>query len=172
MQNTSEKIIYGIHATPFGDIVVAITDKGLCWLGYMVKGYKGDGLTRMKEHFPSAEFVRDDNATKDMTSRIQKSWEQGKEKDIPLDLRGTDFQKSVWNALLEIPKGKVWSYGDLAVRIGRPKASRAVGTAVGENPVSLIVPCHRIVQKSGAIGNYGWGPDLKEKLLKAEGAIG
>lgn len=89
--------------------------------------------------------------------------------DIPLDLRGTDFQISVWQALLKIPKGQVVSYGDVANDIGSPNASRAVGTAVGENPVSLVVPCHRVVQASGKLGNYGWGVGLKEKILKAEG---
>ena len=90
---------------------------------------------------------------------------------ITLDLRGTEFQKSVWRTLLDIPKGQVWTYGQLAQAVGRPMAARAVGTAVGENPVSLIVPCHRVVQSSGKIGNYGWGEALKRNLLLEEEVV-
>lgn len=164
-----EKITYGLHDTPLGQIIVAQSCKGLCWLGFMVKGYKGDGFTRMTEFFPNSELVRDDKKTKSLVTEIMQAWNKDTLKEIALDLRGTEFQKSVWQALLQIPKGQVISYGDVANDIGRPKASRAVGSAVGENPVSLIVPCHRVVQRSGKLGNYGWGVELKEKILHLEG---
>ncbi|MEM8833085.1 MAG: MGMT family protein, partial [Pseudomonadota bacterium] len=158
-----------------GQVVIAQSSCGLCWLGFMIEekdgAYKGDGFTRMKEHFPNSNFTRDDSCTKDMMSTIMQAWDQDTLDELKLDLRGTEFQRSVWKALLNIPKGHVISYGDVANDIGKPKASRAVGTAVGENPVSLIVPCHRVVQKSGGIGNYGWGIDLKKKILKAENAL-
>lgn len=170
-----EKITYGLHDTPLGEIVIAESSKGLCWLGFMVQkeqgAYKGDGFTRMKDYFPDTEFTRDDSQTKKLADNIMSAWDQDTVADIALDLRGTEFQRSVWMALLQIPKGQVISYGDVANDIGKPKASRAVGTAVGENPVSLIVPCHRVVQSSGGLGNYGWGVDLKEKLLELEGAV-
>lgn len=164
-----EKITYGLHDTSLGQIIVAQSCKGLCWLGFMVKGYKGDGFTRMKEFFPNSELMRDDELTKNLVTEIIKAWDQDTLNEIELDLRGTQFQRDVWQALLNIPKGQVISYGDVANDIGRPKASRAVGSAVGENPVSLIVPCHRVVQSSGKLGNYGWGIDLKEKILHLEG---
>lgn len=170
-----EKITYGLHDTPLGEIVIAESSKGLCWLGFMVQkeqgAYKGDGFTRMKDFFPDTEFTRDDSQTKKLADDIMSAWDKDTVADIALDLRGTEFQRSVWMALLQIPKGQVISYGDVANDIGRPKASRAVGTAVGDNPVSLIVPCHRVVQASGGLGNYGWGVDLKEKLLELEGAV-
>ena len=163
-----QKITYGIHDTEIGKIVIGQSDKALCWLGFMVEGYKGNGLDRMKGHFPGADFTRDDSSTAALMQRIIKAWKADDLKSVPLDLKGTAFQISVWNALLNIPAGSVKSYHDVAKEIDRPKAMRAVGTAVGSNPVSLIVPCHRVVQSSGALGNYGWGVDLKEKLLDLE----
>lgn len=95
-------------------------------------------------------------------------WE-GKSSDmIRIMVNATDFQKDVWNALMRIPNGYAVSYGTIAEHIGRPKAVRAVGTAVGANPVSLFIPCHRVVQKSGKVENYGWGDTMKQKILKAE----
>ncbi|HPD83163.1 MAG: methylated-DNA--[protein]-cysteine S-methyltransferase [Alphaproteobacteria bacterium] len=170
-----EKITYGLHDTPLGQIVIAQSCKGLCWLGFMVSkeegAYKGDGFTRMQEHFPNSELVRDDTQTKKLMNEIMQAWDHDTLNDVALDLRGTDFQCAVWKALLNIPRGQVISYGDVANDIGRPKASRAVGSAVGENPVSLIVPCHRVVQASGGLGNYGWGVPLKKKILEAEGVV-
>lgn len=169
----TEKIVYGVHDTPIGQIVVAESSKGVCWLGFMISkeqgAYKGDGFTRMNEYFPNSELIRDDARTKELVSQIIKAWDHDTLDEIKLDLRGTEFQREVWRALLNIPKGQVISYGDVANDIGRPKASRAVGTAVGENPVSLVVPCHRVVQSSGGLGNYGWGVDLKKKILHIEG---
>ncbi len=163
-----KKIIYGLYDTAFGRMILGQTDRGLCWLGFMVQGRKGDGLERMKAFFPNAELIRDDASVKDLAERVLAAWEQGREADIPLDLQGTDFQCSVWKALLRIPRGRVKTYGEVANDIGRAKAVRAVGTAVGANPVSLIVPCHRVVPRSGGVGNYGWGAELKERLLGLE----
>ncbi len=164
-----EKVIYGFCRSPFGKMVLGKTDHGLCWLGFMVDGRKGDGYERMKSHFPNAKFVHDDVAVRNLGYQVIKAWESGEPDNILLDLRGSGFQKSVWQALLEIKKGEVKSYSDIAHDIGNRAAVRAVGSAVGSNPVSLIVPCHRVLQKSGAIGNYGWGVSLKRKILLAEG---
>ncbi len=173
MKKISDKIIYGLHDTLIGQIVVAQSDKGVCWLGFMVSkeegAYKGDGFTRMTEFFPTSTLMRDDAQTEDVVAKIMQAWDQDTLNDIQLDLRGTEFQREVWEALLHIPRGQVISYGDVANDIGRPKASRAVGSAVGQNPVSLVVPCHRVVQRGGGLGNYGWGVDLKKTILKKEG---
>lgn len=165
-----QQIVYGIHDTPIGQMVIGQTDKGLCWLGFMVEGYKGNGLDRMKEYFPKAEFIRQPLKTKMTLTAIMDAWYTDDLSSVPLDIHGTDFQKDVWNALLNIPKGKVKTYSDIANEIGRPNAHRAVGTAVGSNPISLLIPCHRVVQSTGALGNYGWGVDLKENLLQSEQA--
>jgi AraC family transcriptional regulator of adaptative response/methylated-DNA-[protein]-cysteine methyltransferase len=170
-----EKITYGVHATPLGEVVIAQSTKGLCWLGFMCGreegAYKGDGFSRMQHFFPNSDLIRDDDHTRPMMESIMQAWDHDTVKEIALDLRGTSFQRSVWKALLNIPKGQVISYGDIANDLGRPKASRAVGSAVGNNPVSLIVPCHRVLPKSGKVGNYGWGPELKKKLLEREGFL-
>ena len=165
MKKMHAKITYGFYHSSIGEMVLGQTDKGLCWLGFMVNGYKGNGLERLFVHFDGAVFVHDDTTVQVLGEKIMTAWEQGREEDIPLDLHGTEFQKTVWEALLKIPKGKRCAYDDVAGGIGMPRAARAVGGAVGSNPVSLIVPCHRVVQKSGAIGNYGWGVDLKERIL-------
>ena len=164
-----EKITYGFYQSPIGEMILGKTDKGLCWLGFMVEGYKGNGYERMKGHFTDAEFTQDDAAVQQLGEQLIEAWQKDAQADISLDLQGTDFQKEVWKALLDIKRGRVKSYGDIANDLGKPKASRAVGSAVGSNPVSLIVPCHRVVQKSGAIGNFGWGVDLKRQILSAEG---
>lgn len=164
------EIIYGFYQSKMGEMVIAKTNRGVCWLGFMVQGYKGDGLSRMKAHFKDADFTQDNAQIAALGDEIMKAWEQGAERKILVDLQGTEFQKSVWNALYEITKGQRESYGAVAARIGKPKAVRAVGTAVGENPVSLIVPCHRVVRSDGGLGNYGWGVGLKEKILSAEAA--
>ncbi|MCB9983341.1 MAG: methylated-DNA--[protein]-cysteine S-methyltransferase [Rhodospirillales bacterium] len=163
-----EKVIYGFYPSMLGEMVLGKTDKGLCWLGFMVAGYKGDGLERLRAHFKGAEFVHDDEAVGALGDAVMQAWEQGREDEIALDLHGSAFQRAVWAALLKIRKGQKLSYGDVANDIGRPLAARAVGSAVGENPVSLIVPCHRVVQKSGALGNYGWGVALKRQILDLE----
>lgn len=168
MGKNQEEIIYGFYDSAIGEMVLAQSDLGLCWLGFMVEGYKGNGFERMKRHFPDAEFTRDDLLIAALGDRVMDAWCAGREADIHLDLRGTEFQLSVWQALLNIKRGDVCSYGEIANDIGRNKAARAVGSAVGSNPVSLIVPCHRVVQQSGQLGNYGWGVDLKHQLLAEE----
>ncbi len=166
-----EKITYGFYQSPVGRMVIGISAKGLCWLGFMVEGYKGNGLDRMKSFFTKANFIHDDASVEEMANKIIRSWESDDLNAISLDLRGSEFQLSVWKALLSIPKGDVCHYGDIANDIGRPKAARAVGTAVGDNPVSLIVPCHRVVPAGGGIGNYGWGADVKEAILTLESKV-
>ena len=175
MSKISDKITYGLHDTPIGQMVIAQSAQGICWLGFMVSkengAYKGDGFTRMIDFFPQSEFIRDDEQTKPLVTQIMQAWDHDTLAELKLDLRGTEFQCDVWSALLSIPRGQVVSYGQVANDIGKPKASRAVGSAVGENPVSLVVPCHRVVQSCGGLGNYGWGIGLKKKILEKEGAL-
>ena len=164
-------ITYGLFDTAIGRIIIGQSAKGLCWLGWMTDGYKGNGLTRMKARFPDAACVRDDTKTRALMDSALDAWETDDLSSITLDLYGSEFQKSVWNALLDIPKGEVRTYGDIARAVRKPNAARAVGSAVGENPVSLLVPCHRVVPSSGGPGNYGWGVDVKEMLLRREQAL-
>jgi len=169
-----EEIIYGIHASPFNvDMVIAQNDAGaLCWLGFMTTAeqgaYKGNGIERLHDWFKDANLQQDQEATKSLAIKTIQAWKNNQPLSIPLYYKGTDFQEKVWNALLDIPRGRTLSYGGVAQKIGTPKASRAVGTAIGQNPISLIIPCHRIIRKDGGIGNYGWGIALKKKILDKE----
>ena len=170
-----ERITYGFYQSEFGEMVLGVSELGLCWLGFSCEapkeeGYKGGAFDRMKAHMKNCEFVRDDGALKMMGDAVMEAWKKDDFRAIKLDLRGTDFQREVWAELLKIGKGNRVSYMQVAKDIGRPRAIRAVGSAVGANPVSLLVPCHRVVQSSGVLGHYGWGLALKERLLSVEAA--
>jgi AraC family transcriptional regulator of adaptative response/methylated-DNA-[protein]-cysteine methyltransferase len=167
-----QKIIYGYASSPFGvDMVIGQTDIGVCWIGFQVEGYKGNGESRMRDFFPRATFYQDQHQIESQGKYILDAWRTDRLRSVVMDIYSTPFQQKVWQALLDIPKGDAVSYGDIARQIGLPKAARAVGSAVGENPVSLIIPCHRVITASGLIGNYGWGTDLKAKILQAEDAL-
>lgn len=163
-------ILYGFHPSPIGDILVAQTDVGVCWLGFVVDEDRAEPLRRMHKHWPHALFAEDFDKTKGAAAHILRIWrgEGDTSKKLKLDLHGTNFQIQVWQALLKIPTGGVVSYQDVANALGDPKASRAVGTAVGSNPISLLIPCHRVIQKSGIVENYGWGTPRKKILLALE----
>jgi AraC family transcriptional regulator of adaptative response/methylated-DNA-[protein]-cysteine methyltransferase len=158
----SEIIYWGRCATEFGaDAVLGWTDKGVRWLGF---GDKAE--SDMRRRWSVATFKRDDIAAGALWVDIQTG-----ESNVTLDLHGTAFQIKVWQELLRIQAGKTLHYGDLAQSISQPNASRAVGSAVGKNPVSLLVPCHRVVPANGGVGNYAWGSDLKRRMLVGEGAF-
>ena len=137
-------------------------------------GWSGMGIVSL--HFPNRPPQVPLRPPCEHVRRLEEQLREyfaGKRKsfDLPLDLSGTPFQMEVWKALLEIPFGQVVTYGELARRIGRPRAARAVGNAVGANPVPIVIPCHRVVPKSGGIGNFGPGPEWKARLLGLEQAI-
>lgn len=146
-----------------GKMMIAATDEGICWTGMT------DSLKRLKKEFPGSVLMRDDKL-KPLGAEIAAVW-KGKRKSLsmPLVLTGTGFQMLVWSELLKIKSGATLTYQDIARKIGKPKAVRAVGSAVGSNPITLIVPCHRVLSKSGTKLKFGWGPDAKRKLLNAEG---
>lgn len=163
-------ITYGYHSSPIGDILVGQTDIGVCWLGFVVGEDKAVPFLEMKRHWPNAQMVEDAAATMESAARILRIW-QGKgdpASKLKLDLHGTNFQIQVWRALLKIPAGVTVSYQDVANALGAPTASRAVGTAVGYNPISVLIPCHRVIQSSGIVENYMWGTPRKKMLLGLE----
>lgn len=163
-------IRYGFHATPIGEILLARTEKGVCWLGFVVDELRDVPMARLRGHWPHATYVEDAAATAPSAEHILRIWRgQGDAgRRLVLDLHGTNFQIQVWQALLKIPAGAVVSYQDVAGALGDPKASRAVGAAVGANPISLLIPCHRVIQKSGIVENYLWGTARKKILLGLE----
>jgi AraC family transcriptional regulator, regulatory protein of adaptative response / methylated-DNA-[protein]-cysteine methyltransferase len=160
-------INYSFAESPFGDILVASTQKGICYMAFADDEKKA--LADLKENFPNAHY-------KQMVDLIQqnalyiftKDWKNLDK--IKLHLKGTDFHLKVWETLLKIPMGKLSTYGDIAGQLRAPRASRAVGSAVGNNPVAFLIPCHRVIQSSGAFGQYHWGSNRKTAMIGWEAA--
>jgi len=163
-------IRHGIHPSPFGDCLVAVTDRGVCALSFLDKPGAGDALEELRDRWRKATIVRDRKGTKTVSERI---FTPGRRSGAPMPgvvVHGTNFQIRVWEALLRIPPGCVASYEEIAARVGTPGAVRAVGSAVGRNPVSYLIPCHRVIRKTGAFGQYGGGPARKKAMLAWEAA--
>ena len=158
-------IRHGYHQTPFGGATVAVTDRGICALGFD-DDERGATVERLEHDWPAAHLVGDERGTVPVIEQIFDQAKAGQ--PLTLHLRGTNFQLKVWEALLAIPEGATTSYGQLAKTIGKPTASRAVGSAVGDNPVSFLVPCHRVLRGSGALGGYRWGLERKQAILAWE----
>lgn len=156
-------ICYGTHDFPVGKILVAVTAEGLCWLGINCD------VKKLRDNWKGAEFIEDAKVTAKTAREIAKLWPREiKRLSIPVVLYGTAFQLKVWKELLRIKSGSTVTYHDIAKKIGHPKAVRAVGSAVGKNTVSVIVPCHRVVNKASDKINYAWGPAVKKALLARE----
>ncbi len=158
-------IRYGIHPTPFGKCLIATTERGICHLGF-VEGGEGTSIDYLADHWKQAVMIEDYRATAPLVTRIFSSGMP--DTPLKLHLRGTNFQIKVWEALLNIPAGAVTTYEHIAAQIGRPKAVRAVGTAVGDNPIAYLIPCHRVIRKSGEFGNYMYGSARKKAILVKE----
>jgi AraC family transcriptional regulator of adaptative response/methylated-DNA-[protein]-cysteine methyltransferase len=159
-------INYSFAESPFGTVIVASTDKGVCYMAF--EHDEGKAFKNLTSQFPNAIFQRKlDLLQQNALFIFQNDW--SKLNDIKLHLKGTDFQLKVWESLLKIPFGKLSTYGSVAQEIGNPKASRAVGTAIGSNPVAFLIPCHRVIQTSGTFGNYMWGAMRKTMIIGWEG---
>ncbi|MEJ7611195.1 MAG: methylated-DNA--[protein]-cysteine S-methyltransferase [Ferruginibacter sp.] len=163
------QINYSFAETPFGNIAVASTKKGICYMAFAED--EKNALDDLRLHFPNAGF-------KQMTDLIQQNalyiftHSPAKPEEIRLHLKGTDFQLKVWETLLKIPSGKLSTYGRIAESIDSPGASRAVGTAIGSNPVAFLIPCHRVIRSTGMSGGYMWGAERKSAIIGWEGARG
>ena len=158
-------IRHGWHISPFGLALVMVTDKGLAGLAFCDPGEETAAFADMADRWPNATYVEDLSATQPYAARIFEPSRWRSDEPLRVVLIGTDFQVRVWEALLRIPMGCASTYSDLAARIGSPAASRAVGAAVGANPVSFVVPCHRALGKSGALTGYHWGLTRKRAIL-------
>jgi AraC family transcriptional regulator of adaptative response/methylated-DNA-[protein]-cysteine methyltransferase len=158
-------IRYAFHPCPFGVALVMVTDRGLAGLAFNDAGDETASFEDMASRWPNAQFVEDSAATAGYAARIFDSREWSAEEPLRVVLIGSDFQIRVWESLLKIPMGKAVTYSDIACDIGQPTASRAVGAAVGRNPISFVVPCHRALGKSGALTGYHWGLTRKRAML-------
>lgn len=153
---------WGFHETPFGAALVATTPRGVCHLAFVDGGPKA-ALASLKKRWPKALIKEDRAGTRAVLAKVFRG--RGR---VPVTLAGTPFQTKVWEALLRIPPGRAASYAQVAAAVGRPQATRAVGTAVGENHVAFLIPCHRVLRSTGALGGYRWGMGRKRAMLAWE----
>lgn len=165
-QGQGVTIQYGFNETPLGEIFVAITPRGVCRIEFTGTRSAEAILADLRKDWPKGSLVRNDNATNYVANVLFSQLKDGQSNPLSLHVMGTNFQVAVWRALLRIPPGKLASYSQIANALGCPKASRAIGNAVGSNPVAMLIPCHRVIQKSGALGGYRWG-STKKKMLQA-----
>lgn len=164
---------YGFHPSPFGTAIVIATDRGLAGLAFADPGDEQTAFADMKRRWPNATYVEDTDGTTALAQRVFDTRLWRADQPLRVVLIGTDFEVRVWETLLKIPMGRAVSYSDIACNINSPKASRAVGAAVGRNPVSFVVPCHRALGKSGALTGYHWGVTRKQAMLGWEaGQVG
>jgi AraC family transcriptional regulator of adaptative response/methylated-DNA-[protein]-cysteine methyltransferase len=164
---------YGFHPSPFGTAIVIASGRGLAGLAFADPGGEPAALADMQRRWPRADYVEDRAGTSELAQRIfdRKMWRA--DQPLRVVLIGTDFEVRVWETLLKIPMGRAVCYSDIANNISSPKASRAVGAAVGKNPISFVVPCHRALGKSGALTGYHWGITRKQAMLGWEaGQVG
>jgi AraC family transcriptional regulator, regulatory protein of adaptative response / methylated-DNA-[protein]-cysteine methyltransferase len=160
------QICFSFGESPFGKIIVASTAKGICYMAFTED--VTSAIAIMQNHFPNACFRREvDSAQQNALSIFTSDWT--KIEHIKLHLKGTDFQLKVWETLLKIPMGQLTTYGTIASKLNNPNASRAVGTAIGSNPVAFLIPCHRVIQANGEIGGYMWGLTRKIAIIGWEG---
>jgi len=164
-------ISYGFHPSPFGMALVMITPRGLAGLALADAGKERAALRDMKSRWPKAKYVEDFAATAPTARRIFDAALWRKDQPLRVVLIGTDFEVRVWEKLLDIPMGQLTTYSDLAAKAGNPKAARAVGAAVGKNPICFVVPCHRVIGKSGELTGYHWGLTRKRAMLGWEAGM-
>ncbi|MDN3560023.1 bifunctional transcriptional activator/DNA repair enzyme AdaA [Vreelandella neptunia] len=169
-QGEGVEIAYGVHETPLGRLFVAVTPRGICRMGFVDTTNSEELLARLAKEWPHSTFQHSPEATRYAVERLFIQPEEGATA-VSLHVTGTNFQIAVWRALLTIPEGQFASYSHIAQALGAPKSSRAVGNAVGANPIALWIPCHRVIQQSGALGGYRWGLEKKQMVQAWELAL-
>lgn len=169
-QGAGLQIWYGVHPSPFGDCLLAVTERGICDLSFITHAGQQECVAELHRRWSQAELNENPNTTKPLFDQAFPSAPHNGKRSVTLFLHGTNFQIKVWEALLKIPTGFVCSYEDVARYVGKPSAARAVGNAVGSNPISYIIPCHRVIRKMGLVGNYRWSPTRKKAMLGWEAA--
>lgn len=166
ISNSNLEISYQIYETKIGQILIASTDIGICYVAFETK--EKPSFAYLKEIYPNVKFIIE---MKNSHQFVLDFIDGNENAEITFHIKGTEFQFDVWKALLEIPKGSLTSYGTIAKKINKPKAFRAVGTAIGNNPISLLIPCHRVIQTNGNFGGYMWGLPTKFLLIGWEGLL-
>jgi AraC family transcriptional regulator of adaptative response/methylated-DNA-[protein]-cysteine methyltransferase len=161
-------VSYGFGMTPFGEALLAWTDRGVCFLGFCHEQGRQHILAQFNQQWPDANLSENHLQA---NSKLAEIFTEGEHKQLKIWLRGSPFQLRVWEALLSLPAGTHCTYGQLAAFTGNAGASRATGTAIGQNPVSWLIPCHRVITSLGTLGGYRWGTDTKQAIIGYEAAI-
>ena len=156
---------FGFHPSPFGKALIVATDRGLAGLAFADPGKERATLADMRRRWPKANCVEDNARTGPIAQRVFNSRQWRQEQPLRVVLIGTDWEVRVWEALLQIPMGRLTTYSGLAGKVSKPAAARAVGAAVGKNPIAFVVPCHRVIGKAGALTGYHWGITRKRAML-------
>jgi AraC family transcriptional regulator, regulatory protein of adaptative response / methylated-DNA-[protein]-cysteine methyltransferase len=162
------QIRYGIHDTLFGKAAIATTTRGICNLFFLDATNELTAEQLLQHSWPNAKIICDAGATRSLHNLIFNRTSLGEQKPLTLLVKGTNFQIQVWRALLQIPFGEIATYQTIANKIDRPTATRAVGNAIGNNPISYLIPCHRVIRESGELGGYRWGLERKTAMLSWE----
>lgn len=163
-------IHYGIHPSPFGHCLLGVTSRGICWLSFFGDEGPERSWTELNQHWMGAKFEEHQRSTAGYVERIFGKGISYDHKPLTLFLKGTNFQIKVWEALLKLPPGRLFTYEDVAISIGKPNAMRAVASAIGRNSVSYLIPCHRVLRKSGMVSGYRWGAIRKKAIIAWEAA--
>jgi AraC family transcriptional regulator of adaptative response/methylated-DNA-[protein]-cysteine methyltransferase len=164
------QISYGFHATPFGICLLGATQRGVCWLSFINEKSQRETLRELKAHWSGAQLAERPGVTGPLVRQIFSDLRHRTKAPLSLLLMGTNFQLQVWRALLRIPEGTVTSYERIGAVIGASNAARAIGAAVGGNSVAYLIPCHRVIRKTGLLGGYRWGEPRKRAMLGWEAA--
>jgi len=163
-------IRFGVHPSPFGDCLVAVTDRGICAVAFLSAERGREAREKLENRWRRATFRKSQAGTKDVANRIFDPSRWKNDSPLSVIVRGTNFQVKVWEALVRIPPGCAVSYEQVASRVGAPASARPVGSAVARNPVAFLIPCHRVIRKTGDFGEYGSGSARKKAILAWEAA--
>jgi AraC family transcriptional regulator of adaptative response/methylated-DNA-[protein]-cysteine methyltransferase len=162
---------YGFASTPFGDWLAAKSQRGICHISFVERGKAANAIGTLRTEWREARLTRDDASAAELSSLVFRDSGRSESRcNLSAFVRGTPFQVRVWRALLHVPAGALVSYGRLAAAIGSPKAARAVGTAVANNPLAVLIPCHRVIRETGVLGHYRWGETRKRLIVAWESA--
>ena len=169
-QGAGLQISYGFCDSPFGECLLASTPRGICYFGFINSGERSETLGQLRRTWPGSELIENPTTVRPIVEAIFRIDHRKKTQPFNLQIKGTNFQINVWRALLSIPKACVVSYQDIATHMGHPKAFRAVANAIAINPVAYLIPCHRVIAKSGKIHQYRWGSGRKKAIIGWEAA--
>ena len=161
-------IAYGFGSSPFGECLVATSSRGIIHFAFVDDGEQKQAINRLREHWPKARLIPDEQAAKEVIQGVFNTNNLNRHSSLRVFVKGTKYQLRVWRALLQVPVGRLVSYGQLAESIGQPGAARSVGTALKKNTLAYLIPCHRVIRNTGVIGDYRWGQRRKRLMIAYE----